>query len=101
VIANDREGSAEMDLIVMMVVWVVIGLLMGLLAGSIWKGVRPIGEAGDYLLSIAVSVVTGLLDWYIMPLLNIEGVIKLVASIIEPALVALFVLWLVRKLKKT
>jgi uncharacterized membrane protein YeaQ/YmgE (transglycosylase-associated protein family) len=92
-----------MVLIVMIVIWVVIGLLMGLLAGSIWKGVRPIGEARDYLLSIAVSLITGLLGWYIMPLpiFNIQGAMLFAIAIVEPALVALFVLWLVRKLKKT
>ncbi len=92
-----------MDLIVMVVIWVVIGLLMGLLAGSIWKGVRPIGEARDYLLSIAASAVTGLIGWYIMPLppFNITGAMRFAIVIIEPALVALLVLWLVRKLKKT
>ena len=90
-----------LDLIVMIAVWIVIGLLMGVLAGLIWKGERPYGEAGDYLLSIAASVITGLIDWFILPLMNIEGVIKLIAAILEPALVALVVLWLVRKLKKT
>jgi uncharacterized membrane protein YeaQ/YmgE (transglycosylase-associated protein family) len=90
-----------LDLIVMIVVWIVIGLLVGLLAGSIWKGERPIGEAGDYLLSIAATVITGLLDWYILPLINIEGVVKLFVALVEPPLVALFVLWLVRRLKRT
>jgi uncharacterized membrane protein YeaQ/YmgE (transglycosylase-associated protein family) len=89
-----------MDLIVMIVIWIVIGLVMALLAGSIWKGVRPLGEVGDYLISIAASVITGFFDWYILPLLKIEGAIKFIAAILEPALVALFVLWLVRKLKK-
>jgi uncharacterized membrane protein YeaQ/YmgE (transglycosylase-associated protein family) len=90
-----------MDLIVMIVIWIVIGLVMALLAGSIWKGERPLGEAGDYLISIAASVITGFLDWYILPLLNIEGAVKFIAAILEPALVALFILWLVRKLKRT
>ena len=90
-----------MDLIVMIVVWIVLGLLMAILAGSIWKGARPFGEAGDYLISIAASVITGLFDWYLLPLINIEGLVKFIAAIIEPPLVALLVLWLVRKLKKT
>jgi uncharacterized membrane protein YeaQ/YmgE (transglycosylase-associated protein family) len=89
-----------MDLIVMIVIWVVIGLVMALLAGSIWKGARPLGEIGDYLISIAASVITGFFDWYILPLMNIGGVMKFVAAILEPALMALFILWLVRKLKK-
>lgn len=90
-----------MDLIVMIVLWIVIGLVMGLLAGSIWKGARPLGEAGDYLISIAASVITGFFDWYILPLMNIEGAVKFIAAILEPALVALLILWLVRRLKRT
>ncbi len=90
-----------LDLIVMIVVWIVIGLVIGLLAGSIWKGVRPLGEAADYLISIAATVITGLLDWYVVPLVSEEVVLKLVAALIEPPLVALFVLWLVRRLKRT
>lgn len=89
-----------MELVVMIVIWIVIGLVMALLAGSIWKGARPLGEAGDYLISIAASVITGFFDWYILPLLNIDGAVKFIAAIIEPALVALLVLWLVRKLKR-
>jgi len=89
-----------MDLIVMIVVWIVIGLVMALLAGSIWKGMRPLGELADYLISIAAAVITGFFDWYILPLMNIGGVVKFIAAIIEPALAALFFLWLVRKLKK-
>ena len=90
-----------LDLIVMIAVWIVIGLLMGVLAGLIWEGERPFGEAGDYLLSIAATVITGLLDWYIVPLVSEEAVVRLIAALIEPPLVALLVLWLVRKLKKT
>ena len=89
-----------MDVIVMIVIWIVIGLVMALLAGSIWKGVRPLGEAGDYLISIAASVITGFFDWYILPLMNIEGTIKFIAAVLEPALVALLILWLVRRLKR-
>jgi hypothetical protein len=32
--------------------------------------------------------------------MNIEGLVKLIAAILEPAIVALVALWLVRKLKK-
>ena len=90
-----------LDFIVMIVIWIVIGLLIGVLAGSIWKGVRPLGELWDYVISIACAVVTGLIDWFVLPMIGIEGVIRFVAAILEPALVSLFALWLVRKLKKS
>ena len=91
---------SSLVLIVMIVVWVVIGLLIGALAGLIWKGVRPISELWDYLISVACAIVTGFLDWTILPLIGYDGVIKFVAAILEPALVSLFALWLVRKIKK-
>jgi uncharacterized membrane protein YeaQ/YmgE (transglycosylase-associated protein family) len=90
-----------LDIIVMILIWIVIGLLMGALAGSIWKGLRPLGEVWDYVISVACAVVTGFLDWYVLPLIGIEGAIRFAAAILEPALVAIFALWLVRKIKKT
>ncbi|HEY69791.1 MAG TPA: hypothetical protein G4O08_04310 [Anaerolineae bacterium] len=90
-----------LDLIVMIAIWIVIGLLIGVLAGTIWKGVRPLGEVWDYVISIACAVVTGLLDWYVLPLIGIEGAMRFAAAILEPALVSIFALWLVRKLKKS
>ncbi len=90
-----------LDFIVMIAIWIVIGLLIGVLAGPIWKGVRPLGEVWDYVISIACAVVTGLLDWFVLPLIGIEGAIRFVAAILEPALVSIFALWLVRKLKRS
>jgi uncharacterized membrane protein YeaQ/YmgE (transglycosylase-associated protein family) len=85
----------------MLAIWVVLGLLTALVAGNLWPEQRPFGETGDIAIAIVVSVLTGLVDWYILPLINIEGTVRFIAAIIEPPLVALFVLWLVRKVKKT
>lgn len=87
-------------LFVMLAIWVIIGLLMGVVAGSIWKGERPIGETGDYLVSIAAAVLTGLADWYLLPMMGIMGTLKFLAAVVEPAIVALIVLWIVRAYKK-
>ena len=91
----------DLALVVMVAIWIVIGLLVGLFAGNLWSGRRPLGELADYGISIVATLITGLADWYILPLLNIDGVVKFAVAIIEPPIVALFILWLVRKLKKT
>lgn len=87
-------------LLVLFAIWIIIGLLIGALAGSIWKEARPYGEVTDYAISVVVTVLTGLADWYVIPLLGMEGAIVFIAAVIEPPLVALFVLWLLRYLKR-
>ncbi|MEW6718397.1 MAG: hypothetical protein AB1345_12970 [Chloroflexota bacterium] len=89
-----------MAIIVLVAIWVVIGVLMTALADSIWKGRRPIGVSGDYIVSILAAILTGLGDWYLLPLINIDGPVKFAAAVIEPAIVALIVLWAVRFFKK-
>jgi uncharacterized membrane protein YeaQ/YmgE (transglycosylase-associated protein family) len=89
-----------MGLHVMFAMWFVNGLLVAVLAGCIRKGERPLGERGDYAVAVIAAVLTGLADWYFVPLFGITGVLKFVVALIEPSLVALFVLWLVRKVKK-
>lgn len=90
-----------MQIFVMVAIWVILGLLMGVLAGPIWKGRRPIGEFGDYAVAVVLAILTGLGDWYLLPLLGIEGTIKFIAAVTEPALGALLGLWVVRLVKKT
>ena len=90
-----------MTIVVLIAIWVVIGLLMAVLAGSIWKDERPYGEMVDYVVSIVLTILTGFADWYLVPaLLNIEGALLFVISIIEPACVALIALWLLRVIKR-
>jgi hypothetical protein len=50
--------------------------------------------------AIIASVITGLLDWYVLPLIGITGTLRFVAAVLEPAIVALFVLWIMRIIKK-
>ena len=89
-----------MTIVVLIAMWVVIGLLMALLAGSIWKGERPYGEQVDYIVSIVLTILTGLADWYLVPAwLGIEGALLFVIAIIEPAGVAIIGLWVMRLIK--
>lgn len=88
-----------MELMVMLAIWVVLGLIAGLLAGPIWKGNRPLGESADYAIAVAAAVLTGLVDWYVLPLIGLTGTIRFIAAVLEPPLVALLVLWIVRRAK--
>jgi len=89
-----------MALVIMIIIWIVIGLLIGALADPIWKGYRPYGLTKDYLFAIAAAVITGLFDWYILPLIHIEGTLRFVAALLEPPLGALAALWVMRLIKK-
>lgn len=90
-----------MTFVILIAVWVVIGLLLAMLAPSIWKEPRPYGDVADYIAAVIAAVITGILDWLILPFFNIEGVLKFAALILEPALVVLVVLWVMRKMKRS
>jgi uncharacterized membrane protein YeaQ/YmgE (transglycosylase-associated protein family) len=89
-----------MGLVIMIAIWVIIGLLIAALAPNIFKGERPYGDTTDYVVSIVATIITGLLDWYILPLMNIEGALRFAAALIEPPLMALVVLWIMRYWKR-
>jgi uncharacterized membrane protein YeaQ/YmgE (transglycosylase-associated protein family) len=89
-----------MGIVVMLAIWVVIGLLFAALTPSIFKGERPYGDTTDYIVAIVAAVITGLGDWYILPMINIEGALRFVAALLEPALAVLLVLWLMRYWKR-
>ena len=86
-----------MDIAILIVAMIGVGILVGALAGIIWKGHRPFGAGGDFGIAIVAAVLTGLLDWFVIPALGFSDTIKLIGTITEPPLVALFVLWLVRR----
>ncbi len=89
-----------MDLIFLLAGMVVAGLIVGAVAGLIWKENRPIGVTGDYLVSILVTVMIGLIDWYVIPAMGFSDTMKYLGVLFEPALGSLLVLWLIRKAKK-
>ena len=88
-----------MEILILVVAMILVGLLMGYIAGLIWKDNRPIGVQGDYIVSVITAVVFGFLDWYIVPAMNFSNTLRNIAVATEPALGALFVLWLIRKAK--
>ena len=89
-----------MDYLIVAVVMVPIGLLMGFVAGKIWKDDRPIGVRGDYVVAVVVTVLVGVLEWFLLPLIGIGQTVTIIAIAMEPALVALLVLWLIRVAKR-
>jgi uncharacterized membrane protein YeaQ/YmgE (transglycosylase-associated protein family) len=89
-----------MEIIILIAAMVVVGLLVGVLSGVIWKDNRPIGVRGDYIASIVSTVVVGLIDWYVIPAMGFSDVWKYVGVAVEPILVALLVLWIIRRAKR-
>lgn len=89
-----------MQIVILLVAMVLVGLLMGAIASLIWKENKPLGAAGDYIVSIVTAVVVGLLDWYVIPAMGFSDTLKYIGVATEPALSALIVLWIVRKVKK-
>lgn len=88
-----------MEILILVAAMVVVGLIIGALAGVIWKDNRPIGVRGDYIAAVIAAVVTGLLDWYVIPAMGFSDTLKYIGIAIEPALAALATLWVIRKAK--
>ena len=86
-----------MDLVILVLAMVGVGALIGALAGKIFKGERPKGVQGDYILAIMATVIIGLLDWFVIPMMGFSDTLKYLGVVLEPALGALLVLWLVRR----
>ena len=88
-----------MTILIVILAMVAVGLLMGYIAGLIWKDNRPIGVQGDYIAAVISTVVMGLIDWFVIPAMGFSDAIRNIGVIFEPALSALFVLWVIRKAK--
>jgi len=89
-----------MEILILVVAMIVVGLLIGWVAGLIWKNNRPIGVRGDYVAAVIAAVATGFLDWYVVPAMGFSETLRNVAVAMEPAGMALIVLWLVRVAKR-
>ena len=89
-----------MQVVILLIVMVLVGLLIGAIGSLIWKDNKPLGVAGDYGLAVVSAVLIGLLDWYIIPAMGFSNTMKFLGVAMEPALGALVVLWVVRKVKK-
>jgi uncharacterized membrane protein YeaQ/YmgE (transglycosylase-associated protein family) len=89
-----------MQTIILVIIMIVVGLIMGWIGGLIWKDKRPIGVAGDYLAAVITAVIVGLMDWFVIPAMGFSDTIKYLGVAIEPAVVALLVLWVIRLARK-
>jgi uncharacterized membrane protein YeaQ/YmgE (transglycosylase-associated protein family) len=89
-----------MTVVSLILLMIVVGAIIGALAGPIWKGRRPIGMAGDFIASIATTIIVGLMDWYVIPAMGFSDTMKYLGVALEPALGALLVLWIIRRAKK-
>ena len=89
-----------MEILILAIAMIVVGLLIGWIAGFIWKDNRPIGVRGDYIVAIVAAVATGFLDWYVVPAMGFSDTLRNVAVAMEPAGMALIVLWLIRVAKR-
>ena len=89
-----------MELLILIIAMVIVGLIIGFIAGLIWKENRPIGVMGDYLVAVVASIVIGLLDWFVIPAMGFSDTMKYLGIVLEPALGALGILWLIRVAKK-
>ena len=88
-----------MEILILVLAMIVVGLLIGWIAGFIWKDNRPIGVRGDYIAAVVSAVVTGLLDWFVIPAMGFSDTMKYLGTAMEPAGMALIVLWIIRKAK--
>jgi uncharacterized membrane protein YeaQ/YmgE (transglycosylase-associated protein family) len=89
-----------MEILIVIVAMVVVGLIMGFIAGLIWKDNRPYGASGDYIIAVIAAVIIGLIDWYVIPAMGFSDTLRNIGLLIEPALGALLVLWLIRVAKR-
>lgn len=89
-----------MAIFVLAIVLAIIGVLTGWLAPMVVNSRRPYGMGGDIAAGLVVMVVLGLIEWvWIIPLFNFPGWLNLAATIGDPFVLALIVLWLMRKIK--
>jgi uncharacterized membrane protein YeaQ/YmgE (transglycosylase-associated protein family) len=89
-----------MQILLLVIAMIVVGLIIGWLAGPIWKGERPYGTGNDYIAAVITTVAIGLLDWYVIPAMGFSTTMRNLGVALEPALGALIVLWIMRRVKK-
>ena len=86
-----------MTIVILVVAMVVVGLIVGAVAGVIWKEERPVGVRGDYVVAVVAAIITGLLDWYVIPAMGFSERLKWLGVALEPPIVALLVLWVIHR----
>ena len=89
-----------MELGIIVLAMILMGLLVGWLSGVFWKESRPLGVPGDYIAAVAIAVVFGLIEYFLLPEMGFSMAITYLAISMEPAGLALLVLWLIRRSKR-
>jgi len=89
-----------MTILILVVAMVIVGLIIGTVSGIIWKEERPVGVPGDYVVAVVAAIVTGLLDWYVIPAMGFSDTWKWVGVALEPPVVALLALWIIRRARQ-
>jgi uncharacterized membrane protein YeaQ/YmgE (transglycosylase-associated protein family) len=89
-----------MEIVYLVLAMIAVGLIIGWIAGLIWKDRSPEDARRDYIVAVVATVITGLLDWFVVPAMGFSDGLRNIATAIEPAGMALIVLWLIRKAKK-
>ena len=89
-----------MEIVYLVLAMIVVGLIIGWVAGLIWKDRSPEAARRDYIVSVVATVITGLLDWFVVPAMGFSEGLRNIATATEPAGMALIVLWLIRRAKK-
>jgi uncharacterized membrane protein YeaQ/YmgE (transglycosylase-associated protein family) len=89
-----------MEIVYLVLAMIVVGFLMGWVAGFIWKNRNPEVARRDYIVAVIAAVATGLLDWFVVPAMGFSEGLRNIATAMEPAGMALIVLWLIRRAKQ-
>lgn len=82
-----------MDVFIIILLMVCVGFLVAWLARTVlWKDKRK----NDVPVAITAAVITGLLDWYVIDAMGMSQSLRYLGVALEPPLVALGLLWLLR-----
>ncbi len=88
-------------LVVLLILWIVLGLAAALVAGLVDREAPPYGAVLDYLVSVGVTVIVGVGDWYLLPSLGFKpGPLTFAIEVLDPVAAAALALWLMRYLKR-
>ena len=85
-----------MEIVYLILAMIVVGLICGYIAGLIWKD----DYKHNYTVAVIAAIITGLLDYFIIPVIIDSETLKWLGVALEPPLVALGVLWLIRYSKR-
>ena len=86
-----------MEIVILLAAMVIVGLIMTYVARLIWKEEMPVRGSAAYLVGVAAAVITGLLDWVVIPAMGFSDTLKYLGVATEPPLVVLLVFWIIKR----